>query len=102
MVLLYAIKNNICVDWGHTILCHMLSHNEHADGLPYAHFLTRIFHHFNVNLENEVRLSVNKLSYYISIKVINREMGVIFNQRTHEIKYLEYDVIENQPETHTD
>ncbi|KAI5401974.1 hypothetical protein KIW84_066437 [Lathyrus oleraceus] len=53
MLLLYAIKNNIFVDWGHVILCHMLTHNEHADGLPYAHFITRIFHHFNVNLENE-------------------------------------------------
>ncbi|KAI5401589.1 hypothetical protein KIW84_066170 [Lathyrus oleraceus] len=53
MMLLYAIKNNFCVDWGHNILCHMLSHNEHADGLPYAHFLTKIFHHFNINVENE-------------------------------------------------
>lgn len=29
-------------------------------------------------------------------------MGVIFNQRTHEIKYLDNDVGENQPEAHSD
>jgi hypothetical protein len=80
MTLLYAIKNNFCVDWGHNILCHMLSHNEHADGLPYAHFLTKIFHHFNINVENELCFSMIKPSYYISIKRINRKMGVIFNQ----------------------
>lgn len=29
-------------------------------------------------------------------------MGVIFNHRTHEIKYLDNDVVENQPEAHRD
>ncbi|KAI5432051.1 hypothetical protein KIW84_035981 [Lathyrus oleraceus] len=102
MLLLYAIKNNFLVDWGHTILCHMLSYNEHVDGLPYAHFLTKIFHHFNVNLENEVCFSMNKISYCISIKRINWKMRVIFNHRTHEIKYLDNDVRENQSEAHSD
>lgn len=102
MLLLYAIKNNICVNWGHVILCHMLTHNEHANGLPYAHFITMIFHHFNVNLKNEVCFSMNKLSYCINIKRINRKMGVIFNQRTHEIKYLDNDVGENQLKAHSD
>lgn len=100
-MLLYAIKNNFRVDWGHTILCHMLPHNEHVDGLPYAHFLTKIFHHFNINVENELCFSMNKSSYCISIKRINRKMGVIFNQHTHEIKYLENDEVENQPEAHS-
>lgn len=29
-------------------------------------------------------------------------MGVTFNQKTHEIKYLDNDVLENQPEAHSD
>lgn len=102
MMLLYAIKNNFRVDWGHTILCHMLSHNEHAGGLPYAHLLTKIFHHFNVNMENELCFSMIKPSYSISINRINWKMGVIFNQRTHEIKYLDNDEVENQPEAHNE
>lgn len=43
MSLLYAIKKNICVDCGHTILCHMLTHNEHVDELPYAHYFNQDF-----------------------------------------------------------
>lgn len=29
-------------------------------------------------------------------------MGVIFNQHTHEIKYLDNDEVENQPGAHND
>lgn len=102
MMLLYAIKNNFRVDWGHTILTHMMSHDEHVNGLPYAHFLTKIFHHFNINMDNELCFSMDKPSYMISIKQVNWKMGVIFNHRTHEIKYLDIDDEETQPEVHSD
>lgn len=42
-LLLYSIKTNFHVDWGYSILSHMMSHDEHAEGLPYAHLLTKIF-----------------------------------------------------------
>ncbi|KAI5406841.1 hypothetical protein KIW84_053201 [Lathyrus oleraceus] len=64
MMLLYAIKNNFRVDWGHTIITHMMSHNEHADD--------------------------------------QSEDGSYINHRTHEIKYLDNDDEENQPEVPSD
>lgn len=79
----------------------MMSHDKHADGLPYAHFLTKIFHHFNINMDNELCFSMDKPSYMISIKQVNRKMGVIFNHRTHEIKYLDIDDEETQLEVHS-
>ncbi|KAI5408715.1 hypothetical protein KIW84_054519 [Lathyrus oleraceus] len=81
---------------GHSILSHMMSHDEHAEGLPYAHLLTKIFRHFNVNLENELCFSMAKPSFMISIKQINRKMGVIFNPQTNEIKYL--DIKDEEPQ----
>ncbi|KAI5430438.1 hypothetical protein KIW84_034861 [Lathyrus oleraceus] len=102
MMLLCAIKNNFRVDWGHTIISHMMSHDEYAEGLPYAYFLTKIFHHFNINMENELSFSMEKPSYMISIKLINRKMGVVYNHRTHEVKYLDIDDEETQPEVHSD
>ncbi|KAI5386737.1 hypothetical protein KIW84_073041 [Lathyrus oleraceus] len=102
MMLLYATKTHFHVDWGHTILSHMLSHEEHAEGLPYAHFLTNFFRDFNINLENEMCFSMEKPSFVISIKQVNRKMGVIFNQRTHEIKYLDNADEEPQQEAHSD
>lgn len=95
-LLLYSIKTNFHVDWGHSILSHMMSHDEHAEGLPYAHLLTKIFRHFNVNLENELCFSMAKPSFMISIKQINRKMGVVFNPRTLEIKYL--DIEDEEPQ----
>jgi hypothetical protein len=74
----------------------MMSHDEHAEGLPYDHLLTKIFRHFNVNLENELCFSMEKPSFMISIKQINRKMGVIFNPRTNEIKYL--DIEDEEPQ----
>ncbi|KAI5389759.1 hypothetical protein KIW84_075164 [Lathyrus oleraceus] len=68
MMLLYAIKTHFRVDRGHTILSRMMSHDEYAEGLPYAHFLTKIFCHFNINLENELCFSMEKPSFMISIK----------------------------------
>lgn len=102
MMLLYSIKTHFHVDWGHSILSHMMSHDEHAEGLPYAHLLTKIFRHFNVNLENELCFSMEKPSFMISIKQINRKMGVIFNPRTLEIKYLDNEDEEPQQETNND
>jgi hypothetical protein len=101
-LLLYSIKTNFHVDWGHSILSHMMSHDEHAGGLPYAHLLTKIFRHFNVNLENELCFSMEKPSFMISIKQINRKMGVIFNPRTLEIKYLDIEDEEPQQEANND
>ncbi|KAI5442585.1 hypothetical protein KIW84_011581 [Lathyrus oleraceus] len=75
MMLLYAIKTHFRVDWGHTILSHMMSHDEYAEGLPYAHFLTNIFRHFNINMENELCFSMEKPSFMISIKQ-NGSLGV--------------------------
>ncbi|KAI5405415.1 hypothetical protein KIW84_052266 [Lathyrus oleraceus] len=37
-----------------------------------------------------------------TIKQVNQKMGVIFNHRTHEIKYLDIDDEETQPEVHSD
>ncbi|KAI5436299.1 hypothetical protein KIW84_022680 [Lathyrus oleraceus] len=102
MMLLYAIKTHFRVDWGHAILSHMMSHDEYAEGLPYAYFLTKIFCYFNINLESELCFSMEKPSFMISIKHVNRKMGVIFNHRTHEIKYLENKDEEPQPEAHSD
>lgn len=101
-MLLYAIKTHFRVDWGHAILSHMMSHDEYAEGLPYAHLLTKIFRHFNINMENELCFSMEKPSFMISIKQVNRKMGVIFNHRTHEIKYLDNEDEEPQPEAHSD
>ncbi|KAI5385307.1 hypothetical protein KIW84_072055 [Lathyrus oleraceus] len=61
MMLLYVIKSHFRVDWGHTILSHMMSHDEYAKGLPYAHFLTKIFRNFNINMENERCFSMENL-----------------------------------------
>lgn len=72
-------------------MCHMLSHNEHAEGLPYAHFLTKNFHHFNVNLESELFVSMSHPSYSISNNIINRRMRVTFNLGARDIKYLDND-----------
>lgn len=80
----------------------MMSHDEYAEGLPYAHFLTKIFHHFNINMENELCFSMEKPSFMISIKQVNRKMGVIYNHRTHEVKYLDNDDEEPQPKAHND
>ncbi|KAI5445536.1 hypothetical protein KIW84_013679 [Lathyrus oleraceus] len=102
MMLLYAIKNNFRVDWGHTILSHMMSHDEYAEGLPHAHFLTKIFRHFNINMENELCFSMEKPSFMISIKQVNWKMGVIYNHQTHKVKYLDNDDEEPQPEVHSD
>lgn len=102
MMLLYAIKTHFCVDWGHTILSHMMSHDEYAVGLLYAHLLTKIFRNFNINMENELCFSMEKPSFMISIKPVNREMRVIFNHQTHEIKYLDNEDEEPQPEAHND
>ncbi|KAI5400525.1 hypothetical protein KIW84_065419 [Lathyrus oleraceus] len=95
-LLLYSIKTNFHVDWGHSILSHMMSHDEHAEGLPYAHLLTKNFRHFNVNLENELCFSMAKPSFMIRIKQINRKMGVVFNPQTYKIKYL--DIEDEEPQ----
>jgi hypothetical protein len=102
MMHLYAIKNNFRVDWGHTIISHMMSHDEYVEGLPYAYFLTKIFRHFNINMENELCFSLEKPSFMISIKQVYRKMGVIYNHQTHEVKYLDNDDEESQPEVHSD
>ncbi|KAI5436012.1 hypothetical protein KIW84_022444 [Lathyrus oleraceus] len=102
MMLLYSIKTHFHVDWGHSILSHMMSHDEHVEGLPYAHLLTNIFRHFNVNLENELCFSMEKPSFMIRIKQINRKMGVIFNPRTLKIKYLDNEDEEPQQEANND
>ncbi|KAI5406993.1 hypothetical protein KIW84_053304 [Lathyrus oleraceus] len=47
---------------GHTIMSHMMSRDEYAEGLPYAHLLTKIFRHFNINMENELCFSMEKPS----------------------------------------
>lgn len=102
MMLLYAIKTHFRVDWRHTILSHMMSHDEYAEGVSYAHFLAKIFRHFNINLESELYFSMEKPSFMISIKQVNMKMGVIYNHRTHEIKYLDNEDEEPQPEGHID
>lgn len=80
----------------------MMYHDKHAEGLPYAHLLTKIFRHFNINLESELCFSMEKPSFMISIKQINRKMGVIYNPRTHEIKYLDNEDEEPQQEAKND
>ncbi|KAI5414985.1 hypothetical protein KIW84_040437 [Lathyrus oleraceus] len=80
----------------------MVSHDEYVEGLPYAHFLTKTFRHFNINMENELCFSMEKPSFMISIKQVNRKMRVIYNHRTHEVKYLDNDDEEPQLEVHTD
>ncbi|KAI5401653.1 hypothetical protein KIW84_066215 [Lathyrus oleraceus] len=102
MMLLYSIKTHVHVDWGHSILSHMMSHDEHVEGLPYAHLLTKIFRHFNINMENELCFSMENPSFMISIKQINSKMGVIYNPRAHEIKYLDNEDEEPQQEANSD
>lgn len=80
----------------------MMSHDDYAEGLPYAHFLTKIFRHFNINMKNELCFSMEKPSFMISTRQVNRKMKVIYNHRTHEIKYLDNKDEEPQPEAHND
>lgn len=51
--LIYAIKNNIQINWSYVIMHHMAAHSENLVGLPYERFLIKVFKKFNVNLTNE-------------------------------------------------
>ncbi|CAL5201627.1 unnamed protein product [Lathyrus oleraceus] len=89
MQILYAIKNNIHVNWAYVILNHLTMRTEFACGFRYAHLYTYVLNQNNLNLVGERVLEMvppdNKITQK---KVYNTKTRAKFDPITRTITYI--------------
>ena len=89
MQVLFAMKNNRQINWAYVILNHLVTHNECASSLPYGHWLTLVFKHFNVDLSGELVYEIDSSRDEITPrKVCNTKTGVKFDPIQRTITYI--------------
>lgn len=99
MMLLYAIKKNIPVNWAFVIMHFMLAHDEKYGRMPYARILTKIFKYFNVDIYKELNVKMNSNDCEINIKIINNKMDVPYVSIARTFKYLDEESVEPSQES---
>ncbi|KAI5410593.1 hypothetical protein KIW84_055925 [Lathyrus oleraceus] len=89
MQILYAMKNNIHVNWAYVILNHLAMRNEFACGFRYAHLYTYVLKQNNLNLVGERVLEMVPPDNEITQKkVCNTKTRAKFDPITRTITYI--------------
>lgn len=88
MQALYAIKNDISLNWSRLILHHLMTHNNKFKSLPYAWFITRIMEYFNVDFSDVEFCLMDTRSHKISIKNMDKRMGYRYNSETKSVMFI--------------
>ncbi|WJX25079.1 hypothetical protein P8452_14154 [Trifolium repens] len=88
MQLLFAVKNEIQVNWAYVIMHHLANHGEYSAGLPYARVLTKIFRKFKVNLTSESIAKMEPSECAITSDVVNSKMGVVYDLYLKTYNYI--------------
>ncbi|KAI5397598.1 hypothetical protein KIW84_063421 [Lathyrus oleraceus] len=88
MQALYAVKNDIVVNWSRLILHHMMTHTTKLKSLSYAWFITRIMEHFKVYFDDIEYSLMDTRSHKISIKNMDKRMGYWYNSETKTVIFI--------------
>lgn len=88
MQALYAIKNDISLNWSRLILHHMMTHTNKLKFLPYAWFITCIMEYFNVDFSDVEYCLMDIRSHKISIKNVDKRMGYRYNSETKAVMFI--------------
>ncbi|KAF1893033.1 hypothetical protein Lal_00024153 [Lupinus albus] len=70
--LMYALKNNLEINWALTIMRHMWSIRETNSPLPYAIIISKILEHFGASTASESKITLNARDSEIDVDVIHR------------------------------
>lgn len=100
MKILYAIKNDFNVNWAQLIMIHMMYYITKSKFLPYAWFITRIMEHVKIVFDGFQYGLMDTNAHKITIKNINKMMGVFYNPETKAISYISGDLVENEDNEH--
>ncbi|KAI5444334.1 hypothetical protein KIW84_012822 [Lathyrus oleraceus] len=88
MQALYAIKNDISLNWSRLILHHVMTHTNKLKYLSYAWFITRIMEYFNVDFSDVEYCLMDTKSHKISIKNVDKRMGYRHNLETKSVMFI--------------
>ncbi|KAI5417299.1 hypothetical protein KIW84_042057 [Lathyrus oleraceus] len=88
MQALYAIKNDIILNWSRLILHHMMTYTNKLKYLPYVWFITHIMEYFNVDFDDVEYCLMDTRSHKISIKNVDKRMGYRYNPETKSVMFI--------------
>lgn len=89
---MYAVKKGIKLHWGKLIALHMGTFDHKSKYLPYAWLITRILDHYETNFSGYECLMMDNVHHRISIRNVDKRMGVLFDKESLTIKYIDEDV----------
>ncbi|KAI5441404.1 hypothetical protein KIW84_010755 [Lathyrus oleraceus] len=96
MQALYAIKNDISLNWSRLVLHHLMTHTNKFKSLPYAWFITHIMEYFNVNFIDVEYCLMDTRSNKISIKNVEKRIGYRYNPETKSVMFIGGNIEENE------
>ena len=85
---MYAIKNDISLNWSGLILHHLMTHTIKLKSFPYAWFITRIMEYFNLDFNDVDYFLIDTRSHKISIKNVDKRMGYRYNPETKSVMFI--------------
>lgn len=70
--ILYALKNNITLNWAYIVKVNMFMYKWKDTRLPYAREITILLETYNVNLHGEVKVKMNESQNLINMGILSK------------------------------